>query len=162
MRATPDGVPRRSRLSGLAVRGEAELRAAKLDLFAPDAVVQHDAHQAPPDCTRPRWSLRLPARRGHAPAALLVGWIYEKSPSPGGERGVDRGASPSSRTAALGHEKGPPTHQTGCSGIPLPLALHVTPFRGGEPGFPSSGAWNLGVLAVAASLPATLTTKVLA
>ena len=44
--ATPSGVPRRSRLSGLAARGEAELLAAKLDLLALDAVVQRDAHDA--------------------------------------------------------------------------------------------------------------------
>jgi hypothetical protein len=44
--ATPYGVPRSSRLSGLAARVEAELRTAELDLHAPDAVVQHDAHQA--------------------------------------------------------------------------------------------------------------------
>src|ERR1022692_2405669 len=43
--ATPYGVPGGSRLSGLAVRVEAEL-AEELDLLAPQAVVQHDAHQA--------------------------------------------------------------------------------------------------------------------
>jgi hypothetical protein len=80
VRATPDGVPRRSRLSGLAVRGEAELHAAKLDLFAPDAVVQHDAHQAH----------RLTARDRDGPCACQLaedmhlrrsswGWIYEKA-----------------------------------------------------------------------------------
>jgi hypothetical protein len=54
------------RLSGLATRVETELLTAKLDLLAPHAVVQHDAHQAH----------RLTARDG-APASssALVSYI---------------------------------------------------------------------------------------
>ena len=44
--ATPYGVPRSSRLSGLVAGAEAEFRTAELDLLALDAVGQHDAHQA--------------------------------------------------------------------------------------------------------------------
>jgi hypothetical protein len=45
----------------------------------------------------------------------------------------------------------------------LHYTLHVkSAFREREPGFPSSGVWNLSALAAASSLVAKLTTKVVA
>jgi hypothetical protein len=44
--ATPNGVPRASRLSRLATRVETQLLTTQLDLLAPQSVVQDDAHEA--------------------------------------------------------------------------------------------------------------------
>jgi hypothetical protein len=115
---TPCGVPGDCRLSGLAGRGETELLTAKLDLHAPDAVVQHDAHQAH---RRTTYDRNGPCARKLAEDMHLrrssSGWIDEKAPSPGRRSGREWGVSPHfPKGNCPGHEKGPPLQPVGHCG----------------------------------------------
>ena len=133
--ATPYGVPGRGRRSGWLARVEAEFRTAELDLLALDAVGQHDAHQAHRLVDRDRDGPALPARRGHAPVALLVG-LDQWSPAAGSAKvrgrcwpGTSRARMMPTSTLCWGRARSPPGRPggttTGEAGRPKPRVYEL-------------------------------------